>query len=189
MGLLVEAPSKRMSLSTDRRTDYRMQDKPLADMTYQVIGAAMRVHNALGPGLKEAFYQRALSLELEKTGLGFEPEYSIEVELEGVRIGLLYLDHLVEGELVVEEKALSHLLTDDEIAQIITYLCATEKKVGLLLNFGRHRLEYKRIFPPRNIERWRERIRRYAWMPRQTPDPLIRSANPLTVHPLRTPRS
>jgi len=164
-----------------------MRDKPLADMTYQVIGAAMRVHNALGPGLKEAFYQRALSLELEKTGLGFEPEFSVEVELDGVRIGLLYLDHLVEEALVVEVKALSHLMTDDEIAQVITYLCATEKKVGLLLNFGRHRLEYKRIFPPRNIERWRERIRRYVWTPRQTPDPLIRSTNPLTVNPLRTP--
>jgi GxxExxY protein len=165
-----------------------MQDKPLADLTYRVIGAAMGVHNALGPGLKEAFYQRALSLEMEKSGLGFEPEYSVEVELEGVRIGLLYLDHLVEGELVVEEKAFSHLLTDDEKAQVITYLCATEKKVGLLLNFGRHRLEYKRIFTPTsNIERWRERIRRYVWIPRATHDPLIRSTNPLTDHPLRTP--
>jgi GxxExxY protein len=165
-----------------------MDDKPLSELTYRVIGAAMRVHNALGPGLKEAFYQRGLSLEMEKSGLAFEPEYSVEVELEGVRIGLLYLDHLVEGELVVEEKALSHLLTDDELAQVITYLCATEKKVGLLLNFGRHRLEYKQIFPPRNnVERWRERVRRYVWTPREPPNPLIRSANPLTVHPLPPP--
>jgi GxxExxY protein len=166
-----------------------MQEKPLSDLTYRVIGAAMRVHNALGPGLKEAFYQRALSLEMEKGGLGFEPEHSVEIELDGVRIGLLYLDHLVEAELVVEEKALSHLLTDEEKAQVITYLCATEKKVRLLLNFGRHRLEYKRIFPPKNnIERWRERIRRYVCVARETPNPLIRSTNPLTVHPLRTPR-
>lgn len=165
-----------------------MQDKPLADLTYRLIGAAMRVHNSLGPGLKEAFYQRALSLEMEKSGLGFEQEYSVEVELEGVRIGLLYLDHLVEGELVVEAKAISHLLTGDEIAQVITYLCAIEKKVGLLLNFGRHRLEYKRIFTPTsNIERWRERVRRYVWTPRDPPNPLIRSADLLTVNPLRTP--
>ena len=183
--VLLEAPAERMGLSTDRGTDYRMDDKPYSELTYRVLGAAMRVHNALGPGLKEAFYQRALSLELENGGLGFEAEYSVEVELEGVRVGLLYLDHLVEGELIVEEKAFSHLLTDDEIAQVITYLCATYKKVGLLLNFGRHRLEYRRIFTPTsNVERWRERIRRYVWTPSEPSDPLIRSTNPLTVHPL-----
>jgi GxxExxY protein len=158
-----------------------MLEKPHTELTYRVIGAAMRVHNALGPGLKEAFYQRALSLQMGNAGLGVEPEYSGEVDVDGVWVGLLYFNHLVEGELVVEEKALSHLLTEDEIAQVITYLCATEKKVGLLLNFGRHRLEYKRIFPPRNnIDRWRERIHRYVWTPRQGPDPLIRSTNSLT---------
>ncbi len=178
----VEISGERIELSTDKGTDYRMQ--PLEDVTYKVIGAAMRVHNALGPGLKEAFYQRALSIELERAGLGFQPEYSVEVQLDGTTIGLLYLDHLVEGEVVVEEKALSHLLTDEEIAQVITYLCATGNKVGLLINFGRNRLEYKRIFAPRNVQRWRERIKRYVWMPRRPPDPLIRSANPLTNHPL-----
>ncbi len=152
--------------------------KPLEDLTYKVIGGAMKVHNALGPGLKEAAYQKALSLEMEKTGLSFEAEKTVTISVDGAEIGLLYLDHLVEGQLVVEEKAFSHLLTQEEIAQVITYLCATSLNVGLLLNFGRRRLEYKRIFPPRNLERWRERISRYVWKPQQT-----LSANPLT-HPL-----
>ena len=151
------------------------EGKPLEDLTYGVIGAAMRVHNKLGPGLKEAAYQKALSLEMEAAGLSFEAERPVEVFLDGTSVGLLYLDHLVEGQLVVEEKAFSHLLTKEEVAQVITYLCATGLQVGLLLNFGRRRLEYKRIFPPKNVERWRERINRYDWKPYET-NPLIRSS-------------
>ena len=156
-----------------------MQDKPLEQVTYRIIGAAMRVHNELGPGLKEAFYQRALLREFERAGLAFEQEYSLEVQFDGGTIGLLYLDHFVEGAVIVEEKAISHLLTQDELAQVITYLCATKAPVGLLINFGRSLLEYRRIFPPRNVERWQERIRRYVWTPREHKQ----SVNPVT-HPL-----
>ena len=152
--------------------------KPLEDLTYKVIGCAMRVHNQLGPGLKESAYQHALSLELETAGLSYETERPREIFLEGASIGLLYVDHVVEDQLLVEEKALSHLLTNDEIAQVITYLGALELDVGLLVNFGRNRLEYKRIFPPKDVSRWRERIRRYLWTPK---DQL--SVNPL-AHPL-----
>lgn len=150
------------------------EPKPLEALTYAVIGEAMSVHNKLGPGLKEAAYQKALSVEMEAAGLSFEAERPVEVLLDGTTVGLLYLDHLFEGQLVVEEKAFSHLLTNEEVAQVITYLCATGLQVGLLLNFGRRRLEYKRIFPPKNVERWRERINRYVWKPDET-YPLIRS--------------
>ncbi len=152
--------------------------KPLEELTYKVIGCAMRVHNTLGPGLKEAAYQKALSLEMETAGLSFEPERAVEIFVDGTSIGLLYLDHLVEEQVWVEEKAFSHLLTQEEIAQVITYLCATGLNVGLLLNFGRRRLEHKRIFPPQNVSRWRERINRYVWKPNDTV-----SVNPL-AHPL-----
>src|SRR3990170_2810453 len=139
------------------------EPKPLEELTYKIIGAAMRVHNKLGPGLKEAAYQKALSLEMEAADLSFEAERPVEIFLDGASVGLLYLDHLVEGQLVVEENAFSHLLTREEIAQVITYLCATGLKVGFLLNFGRKRLEYKRIFPPKDVELWRERVKRYVW--------------------------
>src|SRR4030042_2638553 len=128
--------------------------KPLEDLTYRVIGAAMKVHNTLGPGLKEAAYQKALCLEMETAGLSFEAERPVEIFVDGTSVGLLYLDHLVEEQLVVEEKALSHLLTNEEIAQVITYLCATGLNVGLLLNFGRRRLEHNVILPPKNVQRW-----------------------------------
>lgn len=138
----------------------------------------MRVHNKLGPGLKEAHYQRALSHEFAAAGLSYEEERPHEVMVDGASVGLLYVDHLVEGRLVVEEKAVPHLMTNDEVAQVITYLCALELDVALLINFGRNRLEYKRILPPKDVSRWRERVRRYAWTPK---DQL--SVNPL-VHPL-----
>ena len=117
-------------------------------------------------------------MELEEAGLSYEVERPVEIYIDDTFVGRLYLDHLVEEQVVVEEKALSHLLTQDEIAQVITYLCATCLKVGLLLNFGRRRLEYKRIFPPKIVTQWQDRIRRYVWNPRDTV-----SANPLP-HPV-----
>jgi hypothetical protein len=95
---------------------------------------------------------------------------------------------------VVEEKSFPHLLTDEEVAQVITYLAATGAAVGLLLNFGRGRLQYKRILPPAKFEEWQNRARRYAWKPKDarpaypfirsssvdrgsTPAPLIRSSS------------
>jgi GxxExxY protein len=169
-----------------------MDTTPFNELTYRIIGAAMKVHNGLGPGLKEAFYQRALSLEMEKAGLGFSAEHVVEVHLDEAQVGLLYLDHLVEGEVVVEEKALPHMITDEEKAQLITYLAATGKKVGLLINFGRGSLEYKRILPPKNVTAWSKRIKRYVWVPRQQkfdksvaqPPSAYPPSNPLTANPL-----
>ena len=139
---------------------------PVPDVTYRIIGAAMSVHNALGPGLKESAYQKALSSAMREDGLSFEEEKPVEIAVDDEQVGLLYLDHLVEGTVVVEEKALSHLLTNEEVAQTITYLAATGAQVGLLLNFGRRKLEYKRILPPRKVSDWQTRVRRYVWTPR-----------------------
>ena len=140
---------------------------PHQGLTYKIIGCAMQVHGELGPGLKEAHYHRAMSVRLQEAGLSFEEEKPVELELDGTAIGLLYLDHLVEGDVIVEEKALSHLLTQDEIAQVVTYLAATGLAIGLLLNFGRQSLEYKRILPPKKLDAWRDHIRRYVWKPAQ----------------------
>ncbi len=150
--------------------------QPYEDVTFRVIGSAMKVHTALGPGLKEVSYHQAMSLAMQEAGLSFEDEMPIEVMFDDSAVGLLYVDHFVEGAVVVEEKALSHLLTREEMAQVITYLAAARAPVGVLLNFGRRRLEYKRIFPPRKLQDWRDRAKRYAWRPADTPpsNPFIR---------------
>lgn len=125
----------------------------------------MKVHNQLGPGQKEITYPEALSMEMRDRGLSFEDEMPVEITLADERAGLLYLDHFVEEGIVVEEKAFSHLLTNEELAQILTYLAVTGAPLGLLINFGRRRLEYKRILPPRQFQEWTERAFRYAWQP------------------------
>jgi GxxExxY protein len=69
------------------------------------------------------------------------------VEYEQQQVALFYLDLFVEGQVIVEVKAFSHQLTNDERAQVINYLKATSSSIGLLFNFGRLKLEYKRIYP------------------------------------------
>ncbi len=139
---------------------------PHQDITYRIIGAAMRVHNKIGPGYREIFYQRALKAELETEGLNVEEERSFDLYVDDRFIGRIYLDHLVESNVVVELKAFHHLLTEEEVAQVIGYLAATDLKVGLLLNFGRKRLQYKRILQPRDVAGWPDRIQRYLWNPK-----------------------
>jgi GxxExxY protein len=147
---------------------------PHEALTYKVIGCAMAVHNQLGPGLKETIYQKALSAKLLEADISFEEEKPVEIVLDDVAVGLLYLDEFVEGALVVEIKAVSHLMTKEEIAQVVTYLAALVAPVGLLINFGRPRLEYKRILPPTNRDAWRDRIKRHVW---------TRSAHRPSVYP------
>jgi GxxExxY protein len=116
-------------------------------LTYQVIGAAMTVHNTLGPGLKEEVYEKALEIELNQQGIEVQRQYPVPVEYAGEQVALFYLDLYVEDQVVIEVKALSHQLTNDELAQVINYLKATGAPVGLLFNFGRRKLQYRRVFP------------------------------------------
>ena len=119
-------------------------------LTYNIIGAAMAVHNKLGPGLKEEVYEKALEVELNQRDIALQRQYPVPVEYEGEQVALFYLDLYVEDQVVVEVKALSHQLTNDELAQVINYLTATGAHVGLLFNFGRRKMEFKRVFPSKS---------------------------------------
>jgi GxxExxY protein len=98
-------------------------------------------------------------------------EYYVEIHNNGEWLGRLYLDLLVDNSVIVEIKAFPHLLTNEETAQVICYLVATGIKIALLLNFGRRRLEYKRILPPRIVEGWQNRIQRFLWRPKDLTQP------------------
>ena len=141
---------------------------PHQDITYRVIGAAMRVHRRMPRGLRERHYQNALTAEMLKDGLTTLEEYHLEVYDGEVWLGRLYLDHWVNDCVVVEDKAVAHQMGDDEIAQVIAYLAATGAKVGLLLNFGRPRLEFNRILPPKSLQGWQTHIAKYLWRPDAT---------------------
>ena len=126
---------------------------PHQDLTYEIIGAAMEVHSDLGPGYKEEIYQKALEIELRNRKIEFELQKQIEIKFKGEMVGWQLLNFFVDDKVVVEIKALSQLDTDHE-AQIISYLKATNSEIGLLINFGTKKLEYKRILPPRKIKEW-----------------------------------
>jgi GxxExxY protein len=119
------------------------------DLTYRIIGAAMAVHNRLGMGYKEEVYERATADELRRNEIPVETQYRVEVLDEGSIVGIFFLDLFVARTAVVEIKAFSHQLTNDELAQVINYLKATGAPVGLLFNFGRRSLQYRRVFPGR----------------------------------------
>ena len=115
------------------------------DLAGKVIGLAMRVHSTLGAGFLESVYQKALAYELKKAGLKFEAEKPLKVFYDGVLVGEFVADFLVEDELIVELKAVQGLVPAHEV-QTVNYLIATGKDIGLLINFGGERLEFKKKF-------------------------------------------
>jgi GxxExxY protein len=114
-----------------------------AETTEKIIGCAMKVHRTLGPGFLESVYQNALAHELGKAGLRFECEKPIHVTYDGIVVGDFAADMLVEGKVMVENKAVTALAPAHEV-QLVNYLTATGIEVGLLLNFGTEKLEFKR---------------------------------------------
>ena len=120
-------------------------DSKQYDLWGQVIGAAMKVHSALGPGFLESVYQNALIWELQKSGLKVDAQRPITVHYDGQVVGLFTADVLVNDSLIVGLKA-NQLLAKAHEVQLVNYLIATAIDEGLLLNFGAERLEYKRKF-------------------------------------------
>ncbi len=121
-----------------------MQEEKL---TYQIIGCAMKVHKTLGGGFQEVIYQRALAIELERAGIGYEREVEYPVYYDEIEIGTRRADFIVAEKVVVELKALIKL-EDIHIAQARNYLEAFRFDIGLLINFGGKSLEHKRLFNP-----------------------------------------
>jgi len=131
-------------------------EAPSADLTYQILGLAMKVRDDLGPGHREAVYHNALRARFSGN-LDFADEPLIAVVDENSNTVFEYKpDFLVADEVIVEIKAHSEPLTRNEVAQVLDYFAATDCKVGLLINFGRQRLEWRRLFPPRKIQEHRD---------------------------------
>jgi GxxExxY protein len=121
----------------------RMPKMERQELTEKIIGCAMKVHSMLGPGFLESVYQRALAHELGKAGLKVECERPITVHYDGIVVGDFSADMLVEGRVILELKANQALVPAHEV-QLVNYLTATGIEIGLLLNFGAERLEFKR---------------------------------------------
>jgi GxxExxY protein len=114
------------------------------EITEKIIGAAFEVHRELGYGFLERVYQRALQVELRRAGVSAEIEKRIQVKYKGVVVGEYDADLIVDGCVAVELKVTPQYDKRDE-AQLLNELKATGIKVGLLVNFGRAKVEYKRL--------------------------------------------
>ena len=119
------------------------------DLTYKIIGCAMKVHATLGNGFQEVIYQRALSIEMKNQGLSFARELEMPLYYDGQGIGSRRVDFLVEETVMVELKAVVKM-EDVHLAQGLNYLVAYKVDLGLLLNFGARSLEVKRLRHPNN---------------------------------------
>ena len=121
-----------------------MTTDDLNKLTERVIGIAISVHKQLGPGLAEKIYQRVLYLELKKAGISFERECKIVVKWGKVIVGYHIVDFKINNILIVEIKATGETQELHKY-QLLSYLKAANKPLGLLLNFGTTVLGIKRV--------------------------------------------
>ena len=112
-------------------------------LTESIIGCAFAVYRALGPGFLETVYRNALAHALRKAGLTVECEHAVKVFFDGVVVGDFFVDLFVNDIVLIELKAVRTLAPAHEV-QIVNYLTATGIELGLLINFGADRLEFKR---------------------------------------------
>ena len=132
-------------------TNLLAEEYKYSNITGKIIGCAMKVHNNLGNGFQEVIYQRCLAIEMSKQGLSYVREIEIPIFYEGNEVGTRRVDFLVEDKIMVELKALTKI-EKIHIAQGLNYLEAYILEIGLLLNFGSTKLEFKRLINERKCQ-------------------------------------
>ncbi len=113
------------------------------ELTEKIIGCAYGVYNKLGFGFLESVYEKCLMIELRKEGIKAESQEAIVVRYDDAVVGEFVADIVVEGTIIVELKSVRRIVLSHEV-QLVNYLVATGKPVGLLLNFGESKVEVKR---------------------------------------------
>jgi len=132
------------------RTRQDMQDKNqllFQELTETILGCCFDVMNELGVGFLESVYKNAIFIALREKGLRVDVEKRFEVIFRGRKIGLYIADLIVEGNVIIELKCCESLLGEHQ-AQLINYLKVSNIPVGLLVNFGKRKVEYKRLHHP-----------------------------------------
>jgi GxxExxY protein len=131
-----------------RLTDLSRHSLGFDELTRRIIGACFRVANGLGHGFGEVVYQNALMLELREEGLEVRQQVPLNVSYRGIVVGQYFADIIVADTVILELKSVDCLLAEHQ-TQLINYLTATGFEVGLLINFGKPKLEFKRCHPRR----------------------------------------
>ncbi|MGB7624136.1 MAG: GxxExxY protein [Terriglobia bacterium] len=117
------------------------------ETTGQILASSFEVINELGAGFLEGVYEKALAIALREKGLRVQAQFPLRVIFRGQCVGEYFADLLVEDKVIVELKAVK-VLAPEHLAQVINYLKATSIGVGLLINFGHPKLEYRRLYGP-----------------------------------------
>ena len=113
------------------------------ELTEKIIGCAYRVYNRMGFGFLESVYEKCMLIELCKAGLNAKSQKPIIVYYEGEIAGQFIADIIVNDAIIIELKSVRKIIKAHEV-QLVNYLVATEKPVGLLVNFGESNVEIKR---------------------------------------------
>lgn len=131
------------------KQDHTWQDKQgeflYSSVTSMILKNCFEVMNTLGCGFLESIYRNALVIALTDSGLNVLTDRGFEVSFHGRKIGTFIPDIIVEEQVIVELKSCEHLIGEHQ-AQLINYLAVTKLPVGLLVNFGKRKLEYKRVY-------------------------------------------
>jgi GxxExxY protein len=115
-----------------------------AELTQKIIGCAYTVSNSLGSGFLEKVYENALAIELRKNKLSYQQQSPVKVRYDGIIVGEYVSDLVVESKVLIELKACK-AIDDTHVAQCLNYLKATSLQLGLIINFGRSKIEIRRL--------------------------------------------
>ena len=122
----------------------------LSEITEKIIGAAYKVSNTLGSGFLEKVYENALFIEIKKAGLIVAKQHALQVFYDDQVVGDYFVDLFIENEVVVELKT-ARVITDIHQARLMNYLIACNRRCGLIINFGKPRVEIKRMLNGYNL--------------------------------------
>lgn len=120
------------------------QDLIYPELSYKIVGCAFEVFNSLGPGQREIYYQKALTIAFKEAKLKFNEQIYYPLTFKNKVIGRNYLDYLVEEKIIVEIKASGHF-SKAHFEQVLNYLTISKLKLAILINFGPNEVSYKRV--------------------------------------------
>jgi len=126
------------------------------DLSYKIIGTCFEVHNNLGSGFLEIVYKDALEYEFKKANIPFEREVKYEVNYKGLILPhKFFADFVINDKIILEVKSVSSIV-NEFIAQTLNYLKVSKNKLGLIVNFGELKLNYKRIVLEQKLDQWKQ---------------------------------
>ncbi len=137
--------------------DEERKNLPHSDLTGSILSCSFEVMKELGPGFQERVYKNALLITLKQKGLRVETEQPFEVSYRGIVIGRYNADIVVEKTVIIELKCCENLIPEHQ-AQLFNYLKVSQLPIGLLINFRRRKLEYKRGYTAEILTRRMERL-------------------------------